>query len=106
RADPAPHPGRPLVGGDPAARPAGAARRRPAPARADVVRRLGRLAAHPPAGTGRDLAYWRETLDGLPDVLDLPADRPRPAVRHNAGRRLLFDLDDKIAGAVRALAAE
>src|SRR5690606_23050273 len=59
-----------------------------------------------PAGTGRDLAYWRETLDGLPDVLDLPTDRPRPAVRHNAGRRLLFDLDDKIAGAVRALAAE
>ncbi|MGW5029526.1 condensation domain-containing protein, partial [Streptomyces albidoflavus] len=30
------------------------------------------------------LAYWRDQLDGLP-VLDLPTDRPRPAVRSGRG---------------------
>ncbi|MFC6674876.1 amino acid adenylation domain-containing protein [Nonomuraea ferruginea] len=58
-----------------------------------------------PAGGDGDLAHWRETLAGLPDVLDLPADRPRPPVRHNAGRRLPFDLDRPTADGVRALAA-
>ncbi|MEV2266432.1 amino acid adenylation domain-containing protein [Nonomuraea africana] len=55
---------------------------------------------------GDDLAYWREALDGLPDLLDLPADRPRPALRAHEGRRLLFDLDRDLAGGLRALAAE
>jgi amino acid adenylation domain-containing protein len=32
----------------------------------------------------RELAYWRERLAGLP-VLELPADRPRPAVRDPRG---------------------
>ncbi|MDA0638928.1 condensation domain-containing protein, partial [Nonomuraea sp. MCN248] len=58
-----------------------------------------------PAAREADLAHWRETLAELPDVLDLPADRPRPPVRDNAGRRLLFDLDRETADGVRALAA-
>ncbi|MCK2217014.1 amino acid adenylation domain-containing protein [Actinomadura sp. ATCC 31491] len=53
----------------------------------------------------RDLAYWRAALDGLPDVLDLPADRPRPPMRSNAGRRLLFELDAGLAARMRELAA-
>ncbi|MFE9631360.1 non-ribosomal peptide synthase/polyketide synthase [Streptomyces sp. NPDC006463] len=36
------------------------------------------------------LAYWREQLAGAP-VLDLPTDRPRPAVRTRAGST--YDLD-------------
>jgi amino acid adenylation domain-containing protein len=31
------------------------------------------------------LAWWRRTLSGAPPVLDLPADRPRPAVRGTRG---------------------
>ncbi|WP_162795316.1 condensation domain-containing protein, partial [Nonomuraea lactucae] len=52
-----------------------------------------------------DLTYWRDTLTGLPDTLDLPADRPRPAARSHQGERLLFDLDRGLADALRALAA-
>ncbi|HTG34125.1 MAG TPA: amino acid adenylation domain-containing protein [Thermoanaerobaculia bacterium] len=36
--------------------------------------------AWPPEVLGRQLAYWRGQLAGAPTVLELPADRPRPAV--------------------------
>ncbi|MFH8369395.1 non-ribosomal peptide synthase/polyketide synthase [Streptomyces sp. NPDC018031] len=41
--------------------------------------------------TGEQLAYWREALDGLAP-LELPTDRPRPAVRTRAGALVTFDL--------------
>ncbi|WP_020542774.1 non-ribosomal peptide synthetase, partial [Nonomuraea coxensis] len=53
----------------------------------------------------RDLAYWRKALDGLPDALDLPADRPRPPMQSNRGRRLLFELDAGLTAGLRDLAA-
>ena len=34
------------------------------------------------------LAYWRAQLAGIPDGLDLPSDRPRPAARSGRGARL------------------
>ncbi|MET7433644.1 amino acid adenylation domain-containing protein, partial [Streptomyces flaveolus] len=37
-----------------------------------------------------DLAYWEERLAGLPDVLELPTDRPRPAVASGRGGRVRF----------------
>src|SRR6185295_11496 len=38
----------------------------------------------------RELAYWRRELADAP-VLDLPADRPRPAVQtHRGARRTIF----------------
>ncbi|WP_282781715.1 non-ribosomal peptide synthetase, partial [Nocardia sp. CC201C] len=36
----------------------------------------------------RQLRYWSEQLDGLPDTLDLPTDRPRPAVASHRGATL------------------
>ena len=38
------------------------------------------------ASTRRTLEHWRERLDGAPDALDLPTDRPRPAIRGSQGQ--------------------
>jgi amino acid adenylation domain-containing protein len=46
--------------------------------------------------------YWRDTLDGLPEELALPYDRPRPAVADYRGDRITVSLD---AGLHRELAA-
>ncbi|MFJ4652870.1 non-ribosomal peptide synthase/polyketide synthase [Nocardia sp. NPDC088792] len=41
----------------------------------------------------RQLDSWRGALAGLPDQLDLPSDRPRPAVLSTEGGSVEFDLD-------------
>ncbi|MGI5176757.1 amino acid adenylation domain-containing protein [Dactylosporangium sp. CA-152071] len=38
------------------------------------------------ASMQRLLEHWRERLDGAPDALDLPTDRPRPAIRGSQGQ--------------------
>ncbi|MFR9754119.1 condensation domain-containing protein, partial [Nocardia sp. 004] len=45
--------------------------------------------------------YWRAALAGLPDELNLPADRPRPVVQSFAGGRVVFPIE---AGVARGLA--
>ncbi|OZC54373.1 non-ribosomal peptide synthetase [Rhodococcus sp. RS1C4] len=50
------------------------------------------------------LDYWRTRLDGLPDVLDLPTDRPRPAVSSQRGAEVAFDIGPAVASAIRSLA--
>ena len=37
---------------------------------------------------GRQLGYWTETLKDLPEQIDLPSDRPRPAVSSYRGESL------------------
>ncbi|MFE3262092.1 amino acid adenylation domain-containing protein [Nocardia sp. NPDC059229] len=48
----------------------------------------------------QQIRYWTEALDGVPDELYLPFDRPRPAVMSNRGATANFSLG---AGLVRAL---
>ncbi|OFA51558.1 hypothetical protein BEN35_13405 [Streptomyces fradiae] len=60
----------------------------------------------PDSVISRQLAYWKEALAGLPDVLDLPADRPRPAVASHRGGRLDWELDAATHQALTALARE
>ncbi|HYO16870.1 MAG TPA: condensation domain-containing protein, partial [Thermoanaerobaculia bacterium] len=50
------------------------------------------------------ISWWREALAGLPEVLDLPADRPRPAVRSSRGAHLPVAFDRETAAGIRALA--
>ncbi|APR75501.1 Malonyl CoA-acyl carrier protein transacylase [Minicystis rosea] len=52
----------------------------------------------------RQLAYWRGALDGAPLVLDLPTDRPRPAIRSGRGARRPVTIPKALASALRDLA--
>jgi amino acid adenylation domain-containing protein len=47
----------------------------------------------------REIAHWRGALAGLP-VLELPLDRPRPAIPEHRGGRFAFEID---AATVRSL---
>jgi amino acid adenylation domain-containing protein/non-ribosomal peptide synthase protein (TIGR01720 family) len=51
----------------------------------------------------RQLSYWSTQLAGTAPVLQLPADRPRPAVRDGRGARHALDLDAGLASRLKAL---
>jgi amino acid adenylation domain-containing protein len=52
-----------------------------------------------------DLAWWTGHLAGAPTVLDLPRDRPRPAVQTYTGAEISVAVPSDVDTAVRALAA-
>ncbi len=51
------------------------------------------------------LAYWRQELADLPEVVSLPADRPRPPVPSYRGDAVQVRIDPPIWAEVKALAA-
>ncbi|WP_156095165.1 non-ribosomal peptide synthetase, partial [Nocardia lijiangensis] len=59
----------------------------------------------PDSLSARQLAYWRQALRGLPAQLDLPADRPRPAVPSHAAASVTVLLDQSVSSGIAALAA-
>ncbi|MFF7457092.1 amino acid adenylation domain-containing protein [Kitasatospora sp. NPDC008115] len=52
-------------------------------------------------GAAADLAYWTQALAGAPAALELPADRPRPAVRSTRGGSRPFTLSARLMDEVR-----
>ncbi|MDX3659254.1 amino acid adenylation domain-containing protein [Streptomyces sp. ID05-26A] len=50
------------------------------------------------------LAFWAETLDGIPDELRLPVDRPRPVVSDNVGDEVRAQVDARTHQALVSLA--
>ncbi|HEX9939387.1 MAG TPA: amino acid adenylation domain-containing protein [Longimicrobium sp.] len=48
--------------------------------------------------------YWKRTLAGVPELLELPTDRPRPARQDHAGATLAIDLGDELSAGLKALA--
>ncbi|AUB43295.1 Non-ribosomal peptide synthetase component F (plasmid) [Nostoc flagelliforme CCNUN1] len=49
------------------------------------------------------LAYWRQQLAGAPALLELPTDRPRPAVQTFQGARQSFTLSSELTQALNSL---
>ncbi|SBT41192.1 non-ribosomal peptide synthetase [Micromonospora narathiwatensis] len=61
--------------------------------------------ADPGSLVSRQTGYWAQTLAGLPEQLELPVDRPRPAVSSRRGGSVTFevpaDLHARLAGLAR-----
>lgn len=54
----------------------------------------------------KQLDYWREKLAGAPPVINLPSDRPRPAIRSFRGSRRSFSFTKEIAEKLKTLARD
>ncbi|MFF0673958.1 non-ribosomal peptide synthase/polyketide synthase [Streptomyces tendae] len=61
-------------------------------------------AERPDAGSAAELDYWKTRLAGLPEELELPFDRPRPAVAGYGGDRVEFAADSALHAALAELA--
>ncbi|MEV6655492.1 amino acid adenylation domain-containing protein [Nocardia fluminea] len=57
----------------------------------------------PTSLSGVQLAYWQQALAELPDQLELPRDRPRPAIQSAAGGRVPFTIDTATHAALAEL---
>ncbi len=68
----------------------------------DYVRWQAKMLASP--GGERLWTYWREKLAGQLPVLDLPTDRPRPAIPTYRGASHDFTLDAELSAGLKALA--
>ena len=51
----------------------------------------------------KELDYWRKQLGDSSGYLELPTDRPRPAVKTFRGSKITFELDPELSGKIRAL---
>ncbi|MFB8028054.1 MULTISPECIES: amino acid adenylation domain-containing protein [unclassified Streptomyces] len=60
----------------------------------------------PESLVAQQLAHWRKALDGLPQMVDLPWDRQRPAVPRHLGATHDFALDADTARRITTLARE
>lgn len=49
------------------------------------------------------LRFWKEHLQGAPEFLDLPFDRPRPALQTHRGTHIYFNLSPDVAQGVGVL---
>ncbi|WP_414516568.1 amino acid adenylation domain-containing protein [Nostoc sp. PCC 9305] len=49
------------------------------------------------------LSYWKQQLQGAPTLLELPTDRPRPAIQTNRGRHQQFILPLELGEAIANL---
>ena len=49
------------------------------------------------------LDYWRKQLEGAPAVLELPTDRPRPAVQSYRGALISGELPKPLSAALKEL---
>ncbi|MBQ0881644.1 non-ribosomal peptide synthetase [Streptomyces sp. RT42] len=58
----------------------------------------------PESVAARQLVYWKEALAGLPEQLELPTDRPRPATAGYTGDRIAFTVPPALHARLTELA--
>ncbi|WP_223636166.1 non-ribosomal peptide synthetase [Corallococcus sp. EGB] len=51
----------------------------------------------------QQVQWWKQQLDGVPHALELPTDKPRPAVQTYRGARVPVVLSEKVAQGLKAL---
>src|SRR5262245_25905806 len=51
----------------------------------------------------KQLSYWKKQLEGIPGLLNLPTDRPRPAVQSFGGKREPIELSKELSQGLKAL---
>lgn len=49
----------------------------------------------------RDVGYWKDKLQGVPPLLELPSDRPRPAVQSFTGGMYMFAMPPSLLKSVK-----
>ncbi len=54
----------------------------------------------------KQLAYWKQQLDGVPPVLELPGDHPRPAIQSFRGAKRYFTLSQTLSKALNKLSKQ
>ena len=64
------------------------------------------ISTTPTARITAQLAYWEQTLDGIPEQLDLPTDRPYPPVADQRGATVAVEWPAELQQQVRELARE
>ena len=52
---------------------------------------------------GRQLSYWKERLKGAPELLELPADRPRPPAQTHRGASQVVSISGELTEKLKAL---
>ncbi|MEU0785825.1 amino acid adenylation domain-containing protein, partial [Streptomyces sp. NPDC006173] len=60
----------------------------------------------PESLVSRQLAFWTDALDGIPDQLELPFDRPRPKVTDYRGDTVPIRIDAELHRALHSLAQD
>ncbi len=50
--------------------------------------------------------YWKQQLAGIPDVHNLPLDKPRPAIQQFEGRNFMIELDGKLVDKLEKMCAD
>jgi hypothetical protein len=62
--------------------------------------------ADPDSRVSKQVDYWRTALDGIPEELQLPTDRPRPAAAGYLGHAVLVQIPADVHGRLADLARE
>ncbi|MER7756433.1 amino acid adenylation domain-containing protein [Kitasatospora sp. NPDC097643] len=60
----------------------------------------------PTSRSAQQLAYWQQALAGIPEELDLPTDRPRPAAPTHRGGSVPLTVDAELHAALLATARD